>query len=120
MTPAETIDAYVAAYNVGDIDAVMDFFVEESVVTGHPASASPSSEAVGLVAIRDLNSEVGEGVTYTILITDVTGDTVTWDHIWSGYENGEPFRTCQNGHTAITANGKIMSWKWPFSQTACE
>jgi hypothetical protein len=119
MTPAETIEGYAAAYSAGDIDPVMAFFVEESVVTGHP-SGSTLSKIVGLAAIRDIHSEVGEGVTYTILITDVAGNTVTWNHIWSGFENGEPFRTCQNGHTAVINDGKIMTWQWPASPIGCE
>lgn len=109
--PAATIDGYVAAYNAGDINAVMDFFSEESVVTGHPFAA----ESQGLVAIREIHAEVGEGVTYTISITDVTDNTVTWDHVW----NTEEGPNCVDGHTAVISEGKILTWTWPITDFQC-
>ena len=39
--PASTLEGYTAAYNAGDIDELMTFFSEESVMTGHPFDASP-------------------------------------------------------------------------------
>jgi hypothetical protein len=116
MTPAETIEAYVAAYNVGDIDAVMDLFVEDSVVSGHPGG---SGEERGLVAIRELHGPLDDGDTYAISITNVTGNTVTWDHIWVAFEDGEPFSNCVDGHTAVIQDGKILSWTWPTTDFNC-
>ena len=116
MTPAETIQAYIDAYNVADIDAVMAFFTEESVVRGHPTAP----EARGLAAIREIHSEVASGVTYAILISEVRGDTVTWNHIWTGFEDdGSPFRNCVNGHSATVRDGKIVVWEWPPTDFQC-
>lgn len=105
--PAETLNGYIAAYNDGDIDAVMGFFVEDSVVTGHPGDFG---EERGLVAIRELHGPLDDGDTYAISITDVTGNTVTWDHIWVAFEDGEPFSSCVDGHTAVIQDSKILSW----------
>ena len=115
-SPAETLRGYVAAYNVGDIDAVMAFFVEDSVVTGHPEDFG---EERGLVAIRELHGPLDDGDTYAISITDVTGNTVMWDHIWVAFEDGEPFSSCVDGHTAVIQDGKILSWTWPTTDFQC-
>ena len=41
--PASTMNAYVTAYNSGDLDEIMVFFAEESVVTGHPCPSHDPS-----------------------------------------------------------------------------
>ena len=33
--PAATIEAHVTAYNLGDLDAAMSLFTDESVIVGH-------------------------------------------------------------------------------------
>lgn len=111
QSATDVINDYVAAYNAGDIDLVMGFFSEDSVVMGHPAA----QEAMGLTAIRDIHEEVGSGDTYTITIQDETGNTITWDHIWHTAE-GE---NCVDGHTAVIANDKFVSWDWPITNFQC-
>ncbi len=109
--PTDVLNDYVAAYNSGDIDLVMGFFSEDSVVTRHPAAA----EATGLTAIRDIHGEVGSGATYTVTIHDVTGNTITWDHIWPTEEGDN----CVDGHTAVIDEGKFVSWDWPITDFQC-
>ncbi len=111
--PGSTIEAYTAAYNEGDIDGVMVFFSEESVITGHPANDS----VVGLTQIRAVHLEdlsfAAEENAYTISHVEVTGDTVTWDHVWVSDE-GEKY--CQVGHSAVIKDDIILTWTWPNSE----
>jgi len=112
-TPSETIEAYMAAYNAGDIDSVMAFFTEESLVIGHPFAA----EASGISDVKDL--QVQDLITasttgaYEISIVEVTNDTVTWDLAWTN-EAGEEF--CVQGNTAVVKDGTILSWTWPADE----
>lgn len=114
--PAAVVDQYVAAYNSGDIDAVMAVFTEDSVVFGHPFSP----ESSGLTAIRGAQaSDLAAGAStdaYSISNIEVNGDTVTWDHVWVNNQ-GEEF--CQKGQSAVIKDGKILTWTWPSSDSAC-
>jgi hypothetical protein len=109
-TPSQTISAYMTAYNGHDIDAVMAFFTEESAVTGHPFAA----EAAGLSAIRILHIEdmaaAAESGAYRISNVEVTGNTVTWDHVWT---NDGGTKYCPQGQSAIIEDGTILTWTWP-------
>jgi len=115
-TPSQTISAYVTAYNGHDIDAVMAFFTEESVVTDHPFAV----EAAGLSSIRILHSEdmaaAAESNAYRISNVEVTGNTVTWDHVWT---NDGGTRYCQQGESAIIEDGTILTWTWPAEEFSC-
>jgi hypothetical protein len=107
--PAAAIEQYIAAYNSGDIDAVMEVWSAESVLTNHPNAL----EATGLAQIRavqvqDLGRLGGEGA-YSISNVEVTGDTVTWDHVWIS-RFGDEF--CTMGHIAVIKDGKILTWTW--------
>ena len=116
VDPAMVIEDYIGAYNGGDIDAVMAVFSEDSVVTGHPFVP----EAAGLAAIRALQTQDIESAAvqdaYTISNVEVTGDTVTWDHIWTK-RDGVQF--CQQGNSAVVKDGKILSWKWSTGGFDC-
>jgi hypothetical protein len=50
-----------------------------------------------------------DAVAYTISNIEVTGSTVTWDHVWTRLGR-EVF--CAEGHTAVVEGGKILSWTW--------
>lgn len=114
--PAAVIEDYISAYNSGDIDAVMTLFSEESVVTGHPSEA----RSEGLDAIRSVQEgDIAAAATsnaYTISNVDVSGDTVTWDHVWTN-STGNQF--CQQGHDAVIKDGKILTWDWPGGGFSC-
>ena len=114
-----TIEAYVAVYNAGDIEAVMALFTEESELVGHPYQFEPAPFK-GLEAIeevqqldRDAAAEVDP---YTISNVEVSGNTVTWDHVWISLDGG---RSCIEGHTAVVEDGKILSWIWPGRPQGC-
>lgn len=114
--PAAVVASYIAAYNARDLDEVMTFFTEDSVVTGHPFAAS----SVGLAEIRgvhqaDINAASEENP-YTISNVEVSGDTVTWDHLWV---NSTGDRFCQIGQEAVVENGTFVTWTWPSDGFDC-
>jgi uncharacterized protein (TIGR02246 family) len=113
---AAVVEQYVAAYNSGDIDAVMAVFTEDSVVYGHPFSP----ESAGLAAIRTAQTmDLAAGAStdaYSISNVEVDGDTVTWDHVWVN-KAGENF--CQEGQSAVIKDDRMLTWTWPSSGSAC-
>ncbi len=116
--PAGVIEDYTAAFNAGDIDAVMALFSEESVLSGHPFGIG--FESTGLSAIRALQVE-GMGITtredaLTISNVEVTGNTVTWDDVLTS-DGGAQF--CIQGHSAVVEDGKILTWAWPGGGVDC-
>ena len=115
--PAGVIEDYVTAYNDGDIDAVMALFTDGSVITGHPWVASQS----GLDEIRRILEEdraaAADADAYSISNVEVSDDTVTWDHVWTRSDGVE---RCVDGHTAVVAGGKIVSWAWPETDFNCQ
>lgn len=110
--PASTLNAYIAAYNDKDIDAVMELFTEESVVAGHPYSTTGSE--TGLEAIRTFQridmTAAAEEDAYTISNVEVSGDTVTWDHVWID-DQGQQF--CKYGMSASVEDGKFVLFNFP-------
>lgn len=114
--PASAIEDYAAAYNSGDIDAIMELFTEESVVTGHPFA----NRSQGLTAIRavqaDDRASAATDNPYTFSNIETTNDTVTWDSEWISDDGG---RFCQAGHTAVIKDDKILTWTWPTSGGDC-
>ena len=108
--PSATINDYVDAYNDGNIDEIMALFTEQSVITGHPFNFGG---VTGIGAIRglqemDLRAAATENA-YTISNVAVSGNTVTWDHVWIG-RDGDQF--CKQGHSAVVMDSKILSWDW--------
>lgn len=114
--PGAVVASYVAAYNAADIEAIVELFDEDAVIANHPGGTFTGTEQ-----IRSLHEGEADGtVSYTISNLEVIGNTVTWDHVWSGEEdNGEPFQNCVEGHTAIVENGQIVSWTWPPTDFQC-
>lgn len=114
--PADVINEYVEAYNSGDIETVMVLFTEDSTIAGHPMN----SDASGLTAIRSLHVQdmgaAADADAYSISNVQVTGDTVTWNHVWVN-SNGERF--CKTGQSAVIEDGKIVSWTWPGGGFSC-
>jgi hypothetical protein len=114
--PAQVIEDYRIAYNSGDIDAVMAFFSEDSVVSGHPVTP----DSTGLTAIRNLHvDDIARGAqtdAYKITNVEASGDNVTWDHVWT---NNEGTDWCAEGHSAAIANGEILSWAFAPDPQPC-
>jgi hypothetical protein len=117
--PATVIQDYINAYNAGDLDAVMALFTEESTITGHPFHPVGGTSK-GLVSIRALHeSDRFAAATvnpYTISNVEVSGSTVTWDHVWTN-RNGENW--CAEGHQAVIEDGRIMSWAFAPNPRIC-
>lgn len=116
--PASTLDAYITAYNDKDIDAVMELFTEQSVVAGHPFSTTGSE--TGLDSIRSFQridmTAAAEEDAYTISNVEVSGNTVTWDHLWLD-NKGEPF--CKFGVSATVEDGKFVLFRFPGGGYDC-
>ena len=113
--PEETVHAYINAYNAADVDGIVDLFAEDAVIRGHPGGSFSGS-----AQIRELHEEEADGtVTYAISNVVVDGNSVSWDHVWSGEDNGEPFEFCVNGHVADVEEGKITFWQWPVTNFEC-
>jgi hypothetical protein len=103
--PGTTIEAYIDAYNTGDLDEVMTYFTEGSVLTYHPTDSD--FQATGLVEIRALHlQDLLYGNGYTISNVETSGNTVTWDSVWG--DN----RGCVEGHATVVEEGKMLTWTW--------
>ena len=104
--PAAIIEAYIEAYNANDIDGVMALFSEESVVIDAPLDPQASGQSRGLRQIRslhraDMRSAADENA-YTISNVEVSGNTVSWDHVWINEDGTE---WCAAGHSAMIEDG---------------
>ncbi len=70
--PVAVVEAFVAAFNSGDVDAAVALFAEDAVIE------SPRNTFVGLTEIRDdLQGEVDNGNNITIVSIEVSGSSVT-------------------------------------------
>ena len=107
------LNDYVEAYNSGDIEAVMALFTEESTIAGHPMSNASGLEAIRRVQVQDLGAAAATDP-YSISDVVVSGDTITWNHVWTN-SSGSQF--CQRGQEAVIEDGKIVTWTWPPPNT---
>ncbi len=121
-TPQAPIEAYIEAFNAKDLDAVMELFTEESVVTGHPdlGNRERGPAVQGLTEIRSLlsNSMAVAADVDAYRITNlrvVPGNKVRWDHIWTNTD-GEDY--CANANNAVVEDGKILSWLYSQGRTS--
>ena len=114
--PEDVINGYAEAFNEGDIDAVMAFFTEDSVVTRHPLAR----ERTGLTQIRALWVQSRQGAASenatSISNVEVNGSTVTFDHVFID-DTGDNF--CVEGHSAVIEDGKILSWTYADDFVDC-
>jgi len=103
------IEAFVVAYNKGNLDGVLERFREDSVVVGHPfSSRAIGLSTIGRVFAMDI-AAAAETDPLSISNVEVVGTTVTWDHRWT---NGAGEIWCVEGHSAVVENGAIISWTW--------
>jgi hypothetical protein len=107
------VEQYVAAYNGGDVDALMAVFTEDPVMYGHPWAEVYESAGFGAIR-RVLRADLGNASTDALSISniEVDGDTVTWDSVFVNRQ-GDTF--CQVGLSAVIKDGKILTWTWPPS-----
>jgi len=113
--PSEAINAYIDAYNAGDINGIMTLFTEQSVITGHPFGFGGVTgiEAIKSLQEMDLRVAATENA-YTISNVQVVGNTVTWDHVWIKVDGHS---SCKQGNNAVVENGKIISWAFGTGKT---
>ena len=112
-----TLNAYVAAYNSGDIDQLMTVFSEESEIVDHPFSGLVAGlEEIRSVHVEEFEFSAAENA-YTVSNVEVLDNSVTWDHVWV---NGGGDSYCMEGHTAVVEGGKILTWTWPNGGVAEE
>ena len=116
---AAVVEGYVAAYNAQDIDRVMTFFADDAVIVGAADRFGGAERIEGAAAIR-ASERVGfsvhapGGEAYSISNLVVTGNTVTWDHLFRGTAH-----TCiGTGNEAVVEEGKIVVWT--FASISCE
>lgn len=118
--PPATIEAYVEAYNAGDIDGVMALFSEDSVVSRSPLDPHPGGESQGLAEIRELHvvdmGAAADQDAYTISNVEVSGNTMRWDHVWVN-EAGSSY--CGTGNSAVVEGGTILSWTFAADPRPC-
>ena len=116
--PAAVIQNYVDAYNAEDIDGIMALFTEESVLNRHPMGivALGGIAEIREVQIRDIATSTHTGDAYVISNVEVSGNTVTWDHVWT---NNVGVDWCAEGHSAVIEAGKILSWTFAPNLSPC-
>lgn len=109
-----TLLRYIAADNARDVDAVMTFFTEESVITGAPRAGIAIGTPDVLATLADIRTWQVESLAgrTEFLNVQVDGAVVRFDHIWTPVDTpATPW--CGQGHTAVVEDGKILSWNWP-------
>jgi hypothetical protein len=115
--PASTLNAYIAAYNSGDIDEVLTVFSEESEIIDHPFNGLVSGlDEIRRVHVEEFEFSAGENA-YTVSNVQVSDNTVTWDHQWV---NAGGVSYCIEGNTAVIEEGTIFTWTWPNGGVAQE
>jgi len=113
LDPAEVVEGYVAAYNAQDIDRVMTFFADDAVIV-EGAERIEGAEAIRAGELAKFEVHAPGGEAYSVSNLVVTGDTVTWDHLFQGTAH-----TCVGtGDEAVVEDGKIVMWT--FASFTCD
>jgi ketosteroid isomerase-like protein len=102
---AEVFDAYIAAFNADDLDAVMALFADDAVVLNDPVTGNMVAQ--GIDEVREVQeAEISLGESYVVESVDSAGNTVTFDVV---YRTTHP--TCYAGTGEVTVEqGKIVRW----------
>ena len=111
------VASYVAAYNAGDVDTLVELFTDDAVIAGHPGG-----DYEGVAEIRTLHEDGADAtVAYDISNVAVDGDTVTWDHHWGETDDNGLIidGNCVEGHTAEIEDGMFALWEWPVTDFQC-
>lgn len=112
----DVLDRYVAAYNAGDVDGMMDLVAPFALITGHP------QEGGDVEGIQDLRRvETARLVTHssdvmTVHIVRSAGAGVDFDHTIVADDG-----SCEAGagHRILVDTGRIVRWDWPVGLTPC-
>jgi ketosteroid isomerase-like protein len=105
VTPAEVFDAYIAAFNADDLDAVMALFADDAVVLNDPVTGNMVAE--GIDEVREVQeAEISLGEYYEVVSVESAGSTVTVDVRYQ-----TTTEECYAGTSEITVEqGKIVRW----------
>ena len=111
--PSAVIEGYVAAYNAQDIDRVMAFFADDAVIV-EGAERIEGTEAIRAGELDKFTVHAPGGEAYSISNLVVSGNTVTWNHLFMGTAH-----TCVGtGDEAVVEDDKIVMWT--FASFTCE
>jgi ketosteroid isomerase-like protein len=104
-SPADVYDAYIAAFNADDLDAVMALFADDAVVLNDPVTGNMVAQ--GTDEIRQVQeAEISLGQYYEVLSVESAGNTVTVEVRY--HTTAEE---CYAGTGEITVEqGKIVRW----------
>lgn len=119
--PAEVLAEYQEAGDAGDIDAVMELFTEDAVVTGHPLDETSPPIATGVEEIRPLEEQVialqrSEDANEYFDV-EVTGNTATFS---SHFYANDGLCYAGSGHEITVADRKITTYAWGTSNQPCD
>ena len=109
---AEVLATYVDAFNVRDADGMTAVFAEDAVVVGHPLDPTPDTPIQGIAAIglqwrEDVSNADGNDA-FEVSNVEVSGDTVTFDHVFFGSAH-----TCAGAENQIVVREqKIVSYRF--------
>lgn len=104
----DTIRAFVAAFNVKDIDAVMTFFTADAVYHNMPSAPVQGTEAVRKVITAFVSS--ASKVDWEILRIAQSGNTVLTERIDRFAINGKDVALPVMGAFDLR-DGKIAAWR---------
>jgi ketosteroid isomerase-like protein len=105
-TPMDALDAYIAAFNADDLDAVMALFADDALILNDPVSGNMVAQ--GIDEVREVQeAEMSFGESYEVTSVDSVGNTVTADVLYQTTSAG----VCYEGTIEITVEqGKIVRW----------
>lgn len=114
--PEQVIRSYADAYNANDVDGLTELFAEDALMTGHPFGA----HADGIDTILNVHAAdraiAAVETPYEISNIEVTGNTVSWDHVWTNRDGSD---YCAEGHSAVVEGGKIVLWEFAPNPYLC-
>lgn len=114
--PEEVLRSYIDAYNANDVQGLEEVFAEDALMTGHPFG--PHADGIDTILnvhAADL-AAANDETPYEVSNVEVTGDTVSWDHVWT---NRDGVSYCAEGHSAVIEDGKIVSWEFAPNPHPC-
>ncbi len=108
MTPSETVRAFCAAWEVGDIDAIMAFFTPDAIY--HTIPIDPLQ---GHDAIREMITMFTAGagrIEFQVLNLAADGNVVLTERLDVFHRPGQPIALPVMGAFEVV-EGKIAAWR---------
>lgn len=111
-----TLHGFVAAYNAGELGAMMTFFSLSSVIVGHPLGDARGLDEIEARMIEYRATAAADNP-YVITKLQTGGTRVTWDHVWTASDG---VKLCATGHSAAIVGGKIFTWEFAQEAEPCQ